>query len=231
VRRERSSWLSRRIRPFERQRLPNTSIGFSHLLAANTVLSVDYLHVRLYNGWNTEQINPLIDHDNNPATPRVRGLAAELQRVFGDPTLLGPDDGPHLEELRRLRRHRRPLRAPLCENSITGKYTLAWARGTLGSLDFTTQGEPSRLPHAMCWSARSTRRMNGVQRVWTSDTASPSRASCRCGGASTWHLRSRPQPPGRTRSTVPRIRTGTGSSESCVTTAHRSARTMPAARR
>ena len=119
----------------------NTSVGFSHLLGSNTVLSADYLHVRLYNGWNSEQINPLIDDDNNPATPRVRALAADLRRVFGDSNLLGSTtvltsrnrglyDGLDLHLERRFAR-----------TALQVNYTLAWARGTLGSMDFTTQGD------------------------------------------------------------------------------------------
>jgi hypothetical protein len=119
----------------------NTSVGFSHLLASNAVLSADYLHVRLSNGWNTEQINPLIINPNNPTGARVRALAADLQRVFGDPTLLGPTtvltsrnwgyyDGLDLHFERRF-----------AQTALQVNYTLAWARGTLGSMDFTTQGD------------------------------------------------------------------------------------------
>src|SRR5216684_930038 len=119
----------------------NTSVGFSHLLASNTVLSADYLHVRLYNGWNTEAINPLIVDPNNPTGPRVRALAADLQRVFGDPNLLGPTtvltsrnwglyDGVDVHFERRF-----------AQTAMQVNYTLAWARGTLGSMDFTTQGD------------------------------------------------------------------------------------------
>jgi hypothetical protein len=105
------------------------------------VLSADYLHVRLRNGWQSEQINPLIDDDNNPATPRVRALAADLRRVYGDPTLLGPTtvltsrnygdyDGIDMHFERRF-----------AQTALQVNYTLAWARGTLGSMDFTTQGD------------------------------------------------------------------------------------------
>jgi len=97
--------------------------------------------VRLYNGWNTEQINPLIVGPNNPAGPRVRALAADLQRVFGDPNLLGPTtvltsrnwglyDGVDVHFERRF-----------AQTALQVNYTLAWARGTLGSMDFTTQGD------------------------------------------------------------------------------------------
>jgi carboxypeptidase family protein/TonB-dependent receptor-like protein len=119
----------------------NTSVGLSHLFASNTVLSADYLHVRLYNGWNTEAINPLIVDPNNPAGPRVRALAADLQRVFGDPNLLGPTTvltsrNWGLYDAVDFHFERRFPRTALQVN-----YTLAWARGTLGSMDFTTQGD------------------------------------------------------------------------------------------
>jgi hypothetical protein len=118
----------------------NTSAGFSHLFSPTTVISVDYLHVATKNGWRSLEINPLLDTDNNPATPRVRGLAADLQRVYGDPALLGPTqvlcscsdgeyDGIDFHFERRL-----------AETAMTVNYTLAWARGMGGSTDFTTQG-------------------------------------------------------------------------------------------
>ncbi|MGE3509976.1 MAG: carboxypeptidase regulatory-like domain-containing protein [Vicinamibacterales bacterium] len=118
----------------------NSSIGFSHLFSPTTVLSVDYLHVETKNGWRSLEINPLIDHDNNPATGRVRALAADLQRVYGDPALLGPTqvlcacndgkyDGIDFHFERRL-----------AQTALTVNYTLAWARGMGGSTDFTTQG-------------------------------------------------------------------------------------------
>ena len=118
----------------------NSSFGFSHLFSPTTVLSVDYLHVETKNGWRSLEINPLVDHDNNPATGRVRALAADLQRVYGDPALLGPTqvlcscndgkyDGIDFHFERRL-----------AQTALTVNYTLAWARGMGGSTDFTTQG-------------------------------------------------------------------------------------------
>jgi carboxypeptidase family protein/TonB-dependent receptor-like protein len=118
----------------------NSSVGISHMFSPTIALSADYLNVRTRDGWRFLNINPLLDTDNNPATPRVRALAADLQRVYGDAALLGPvqalcscNDGRydaldlHLE--RRRARH-----------AITVNYTLAWARGMAGSTDFTTQG-------------------------------------------------------------------------------------------
>jgi hypothetical protein len=118
----------------------NTSVGFSHMLSQTTVLSVDYLNVQTRHGWRFLNINPLLDTDNNPATPRVRALSADLQRVYGDPALLGPVqvlcscnggkyDGVDVHFERRLAR-----------TAMTVNYTLSWARGMGGSTDFTTQG-------------------------------------------------------------------------------------------
>ena len=118
----------------------NTSVGFSHMISPTTVLSVDYLNVQTKDGWRFLNMNPLLDTDNNPATPRVRALSADLQRVYGDPALLGPVqalcscsdgkyDGIDVHFERRL-----------ALTALTLNYTLAWARGMGGSTDFTTQG-------------------------------------------------------------------------------------------
>jgi hypothetical protein len=118
----------------------NTSVGFSHMLSPTTVLSVDHLHVLTQNGWRFININPLLDTDNNPSTPRVRALSADLQRGYGDPALLGPTqvlcscnrglyDGVDVHFERRL-----------AQTALSVNYTLAWARGMGGSTDFTTQG-------------------------------------------------------------------------------------------
>jgi len=119
----------------------NSSLGFSHLFTPRTVLSVDYLNVLVRNGWRAAEINPFIDHDNNPATPNIRALAPDLQRVFGDPALLGPTtvlfaanegqyDGVDVHFEHRF----------LTGSAFQVNYTLSWARGMGGSTDFTTQG-------------------------------------------------------------------------------------------
>ena len=51
--------------------------------------SLDYSHYRGNKGWRTLNINPLLPDPNNPAGARIRPLAADLQRVYGDPRLLG----------------------------------------------------------------------------------------------------------------------------------------------
>ncbi len=101
---------------------------------------MDYLHVLVQNGWRSIEMNPLIDDDNNPSTPRVRALAADLQRVYGDPNLLssvailcacnkGLYDAVDVHFERRL-----------AQTAFQVNYSLAWARGMGGSSDFTTQG-------------------------------------------------------------------------------------------
>lgn len=119
----------------------NSSFGYSHLLTPNTVISADYLSVLVRKGWRQVNINPFLDHDNDPATPHIRALTPALQEVYGDPALLGPTnvlfsnsngryDGidVHFE-------HRFPTGGAFQVN-----YTLAWARGNGGASDFTTQG-------------------------------------------------------------------------------------------
>ena len=118
----------------------NSSVGFSHMFSPTIALSVDYLNVQTRDGWRFLNINPLLDTDNNPATPRVRALAADLQRVYGDGALLGPvqalcscNDGRY--DAMDVHFERR-----LARNALTVNYTLSWARGMAGSTDFTTQG-------------------------------------------------------------------------------------------
>jgi hypothetical protein len=65
------------------------AVGYSHVLARDTVVSFDYSHYRGNKGWRTLDINPLLPDPNNPGGARVRPLAADLQRVYGDPRLLG----------------------------------------------------------------------------------------------------------------------------------------------
>jgi hypothetical protein len=125
---------------FSDARSINSAVGISHLFRADTVLSVDYMHVVTQKGWRSLNINPLVPNPDNPMGPRVRALAADLQRVYGDPALLGPTsvlcacnrgvyDGVDVHFERRF-----------AQTAVTVNYTLAWARGMGGSTDFTTQG-------------------------------------------------------------------------------------------
>jgi len=91
-------------------------------------LAVDYTHVLLQNGWRNLDINPLLGG--------VRPLAADLQRVYGDPNLLSviniaasvnrglyDEVAVHFE------------RRFTSTASLQTNYTLAWARGMGGALD------------------------------------------------------------------------------------------------
>lgn len=117
---------------FEDALSQNSSVGFSHMFSPTTVLALDYLHVLTLNGWRSLNISPLVSGK--------RALAADLQRVYGDPALLGPIavlcscnrgmyDALDVHFERRLAR-----------TALTVNYSLANARGMGGSTDFTTQG-------------------------------------------------------------------------------------------
>src|SRR5260370_42085884 len=103
------------------------------MFSPTTVLSVDYLNVPTRHGWRFLNINPLLPPANNPAGPRVRALAADLQRVYGDPALLGPvqvlcscNDGKYDGVDAHLQRRRaRPAR--------TATYKPPWGRRTAGT--------------------------------------------------------------------------------------------------
>jgi len=109
-------------------------VGWSHVFPHDTVVAVDYTHVLGEFGWRNRDVNPLING--------VRPLSALTQAVYGDPNLLSTvtiaasvnrslydELGVHFE-------HRFAQ-----GNALQVNYTLAWARGTLGSMDFTTQGD------------------------------------------------------------------------------------------
>jgi hypothetical protein len=110
--------------------------GYSHVFPHDTVLAVDYTHVLLQKGWRNIDINPLLPDPNNPNGPRVRPLAADFQRVFGDPNLLGI-----INIGQSVNRGLYDEVALHFERRFTGtasfqtNYTLAWARGMGGALD------------------------------------------------------------------------------------------------
>jgi hypothetical protein len=127
------------------------SIGISHLFAQDTVFAVDYTHISGRNGWRTININPLLDHDDNPNTARVRPLAVDLQRVYGDRNLFGTVQltsslaSSEYDEV--IVRFERRFSA---STALQTNYTLAWARGYGGSSDGTTEGGylPPQTPSA-----------------------------------------------------------------------------------
>jgi hypothetical protein len=118
----------------------NYAVGLSHLFSVSTVLSVDYTHVRGYNGWRTKQINPLLPNPANPTGPRVRPLSALTQAVFGDPNLFAGVsilDSFNKSDYDGIDTH---FERRFGTNSLIVNYSLAWARGFGGDADFTTQG-------------------------------------------------------------------------------------------
>ena len=66
------------------QQSQQTHVGWAHTFPHQTVLTVDYTHVRNTHGWRQIDVNPVL-----PSTG-TRPLAADLGRVFGDSNLLGP---------------------------------------------------------------------------------------------------------------------------------------------
>jgi hypothetical protein len=109
-----------------------THAGWSHLFPHDTVLSVDYTHVLLHNGWRPIDINPLING--------VRPLAADFQRVYGDSRIMGPViiyaslNRALYDEVATHFEHRFSPEA-----SFQVNYTLAWSRGMGGVSDGTAR--------------------------------------------------------------------------------------------
>jgi TonB-dependent receptor-like protein len=57
-------------------------LGYSHELAANTVISADYTHILGLNDFKIVEGNPIVNG--------VRQLAPALRAIYGDPNLIGP---------------------------------------------------------------------------------------------------------------------------------------------
>jgi hypothetical protein len=101
------------------------------VFAHETVVAVDYTHYLGRNGWRNLDINPLING--------VRPLAADMQRVYGDPNLMGivnvvKSVNRGLYDEMTVHFERRFSGAA----SIQTNYTLAWARGMAGVTDGST---------------------------------------------------------------------------------------------
>jgi hypothetical protein len=118
-------------------------VGWSHLLGSSSVFSADYTHTLMQNGWRSLDINPLLPDPANPAGARVRPLAADFQRVYGDPRIMGivnilVSNGRSLyDEIATHYEHRFTTHAGFQVN-----YTLAWGRGIGGVADGTTRTAP-----------------------------------------------------------------------------------------
>jgi hypothetical protein len=116
------------------------AIGYSHVLAQDMVFSFDYSHLEGSNGWRYRNINPLLPNPANPTGPRVRPLAADMQRVYGDQfrmgvvNILGSWNESQYDEL--IWHLEKRFSA---NTAIRGDYVLAWARGMGGQTDGSTR--------------------------------------------------------------------------------------------
>jgi Carboxypeptidase regulatory-like domain/TonB-dependent Receptor Plug Domain/TonB dependent receptor len=127
------AWYDPNLQDFQTDQF---AVGYQHVLAQNTVLALDYSRYNGTKGWRTLNINPLLDHDGNAATTRIRPLAADLLRVYGDLTLIGPvnviasvNDGTYDEMVVHFERRFGQATA------IRADYVLAYARGMGGVTD------------------------------------------------------------------------------------------------
>jgi hypothetical protein len=124
----------------EDPRTRNAAVGVSHLFSGATVISVDYVHVNLDNGWMRRNINPLLPNPANPNGARIRPLAAATLATLGDPNffsavnILFSDKRATYDGLDVHFEHR------FSKTAVTVNYTLSKASGTGGDADFTTQG-------------------------------------------------------------------------------------------
>jgi hypothetical protein len=135
------AWYDPNLQDFQTDQF---AAGYSHVLSGNTVISIDYSRYQGTKGWRTLDINPLLPNPANPAGARVRPLSADTQRVYSDPTLLGPvnviaavNDGTYDEMVLHFERR---LTA---STAIRTDYVLAYARGMGGVTDGSArQGSP-----------------------------------------------------------------------------------------
>jgi hypothetical protein len=102
--------------------------GYSHVFPHETLIAADYTHVLLQHGWRNLNINPLLGG--------VRPLAADFQRVYGDPRLMGVVNiasSVNRGDYDELAIHFE--RRFTATTSLQTNYTLASARGMGGALD------------------------------------------------------------------------------------------------
>jgi hypothetical protein len=127
------AWYDPALKDFETDQF---AVGYQHVIAQDTVVGVDYARYNGRNGWRTLNINPLLDHDNNAATTRIRPLSADTLRVYNDPTLMGPvniiasvNDGTYDEMVVHFEKRFGSATA------LRADYVLAYARGMGGVTD------------------------------------------------------------------------------------------------
>ncbi|MGE3509340.1 MAG: TonB-dependent receptor, partial [Vicinamibacterales bacterium] len=116
------------------------AIGYSHVFARDTVFSFDYSHLQGSKGWRTLNINPLLPNPANPTGARIRPLAAEFARVYGDPARIGimnilssVNDSEYDELIWNIEKRFSAITA------IRASYVLSWARGMGGQSDGSTR--------------------------------------------------------------------------------------------
>ncbi len=116
------------------------AIGYSHVLTQGTVFSFDYSHLGGSKGWRNLNINPLLPNPANPTGARVRPLAADLNRVYGDPArvgimnILSSVNESEYDEL--IFHFEKRFGAA---TALRTDYVLAWARGMGGQSDGSTR--------------------------------------------------------------------------------------------
>ena len=127
------AWYDPNLQDFQTDQF---AAGYSHVLAQDMVVAVDYARYNGTKGWRTLNINPLLPNPANPTGTRIRPLAADLQRVFNDPALLGPtniiasvNDGTYDELVLHFEKRFSATTA------IRTDYVLAYARGMGGVTD------------------------------------------------------------------------------------------------
>jgi hypothetical protein len=127
------AWYDPNLQDFQTDQF---AAGYSHVLAQDMVVAVDYARYNGTKGWRTLNINPLLPNPANPAGARIRPLAADLQRVFNDSALLGPtniiasvNDGTYDEMVLHFEKRFSATTA------IRTDYVLAYARGMGGVTD------------------------------------------------------------------------------------------------
>jgi outer membrane receptor protein involved in Fe transport len=127
------AWYDPSLQDFQTDQF---AAGYSHVLTNNTVVSIDYSRYKGTKGWRTVDINPLLPNPANPGGARIRPLSADLQRVYGDPALLGPvniiasgNDGLYDEMILHFERRF------TASTAIRTDYVLAYARGMGGVTD------------------------------------------------------------------------------------------------
>ena len=121
------AWYDPNLQDFQTDQF---AAGYSHVLAPNTVVAVDYSRYNGTNGWRTQNINPLLaqpgEPDRCPRSGAGRRPAARLRRSGAD----GAGEPHHVGQRRHLRRAGPALRAAvqLVDGDSDRLRARVWAR-------------------------------------------------------------------------------------------------------